>query len=115
MTRILYILLFAIMVTFTNFASAQAANDKLQIVEMTLKDHKFEPSHITVPANKPFIIRLKNVDKTPAEFESHDMKAEKIIAGGKTMPIRIRALKAGAYTFFDEFNEQTTRGTVTAK
>ena len=115
MKHALYILLIAMMITFTNFIPAHAADDKLQIIEMTLKDHKFAPEHFTVPANKPFIIRLKNADKTPAEFESHDMKAEKIIGGGKTMSIRIRALKAGTYTFFDEFNEKTTRGTVTVK
>jgi hypothetical protein len=76
-------------------------------VQLTLKDHKFSPAEPHAPAGKPIIITLKNHDAAPAEFESNMLRVEKVVTGGSTVTIRIRALEAGRYRFFDDFNPDT--------
>jgi hypothetical protein len=83
--------------------------------EITLKGQTFTPSELNVPAGKPFIIRLKNENDAPAEFESKEMKFEKIVAGHSVIIVRVKALPGGTFEFVDEYHEDTARGTVVAK
>ncbi|MDE2359273.1 MAG: cupredoxin domain-containing protein, partial [Betaproteobacteria bacterium] len=53
--------------------------------------------------------------KSAIEFESRDLKQEKVIPPGKTARVTINALKPGEYRFFDEFHEKTGQGKVVAK
>lgn len=82
---------------------------------IVIKDHKFEPARVVVPANTKVNLIVDNQDPTPEEFESHDMHREKIIAGNKTAVIKIGPLKPGEYSFFGEFNEATAQGVVVAE
>ena len=82
---------------------------------IVIKDHKFEPARVVVPANTKVKLIVDNQDPTPEEFESHDMHREKIIAGNKTAKIMIGPLKPGEYSFFGEFNEDTAQGVVVAQ
>ncbi|MDE2365270.1 MAG: cupredoxin domain-containing protein [Hyphomicrobiales bacterium] len=86
-------------------AQAQQAN-----VQLSLKDHKFSPAEPHAPANTPITITLKNLDATPAEFESKTLRVEKIVPGGGQVSINIRALAPGRYRFFDDYNENATFG-----
>jgi hypothetical protein len=49
------------------------------------------------------------------EFESRDLKQEKIIPPGGKATLTINAMKAGEYRFFDEFHEKTGQGKFVAK
>jgi plastocyanin len=89
-------------------ASAQEAT----AVKLTLKDHKFQPAELQVPAGKPITIEVSNLDPTPAEFESKTLRIEKVIAGGATATVQVRALSAGRYRFVDEYHEKTAEGTL---
>ena len=82
---------------------------------LTLKDHKFVPAELTVPANVRFKLTIKNQDPTPAEFESHDFKAERVIAGGREATLTLGPLKPGSYVFFDEYHEKDTKGRLVAQ
>jgi len=82
---------------------------------LTLKDHTFTPAELTLPANQKIKITVKNEDATPAEFESHDLKREKIIKGNSEAVINLGPLKPGSYKFFDEFHEDTATGTITVQ
>lgn len=82
--------------------------------KLSLKDHKFTPNALTVPANERFLIEVENLDPTPAEFESTDLKVEKFVVGGGKITVRARALKPGTYKFFDEYNPDVATGTVIA-
>ena len=84
-------------------------------VALSLTGHKFTPSAVTVPANQKFQIRVTNNDDTPAEFESHDLKVEKIIVPGGTVTVSAGPLKPGTYQFFDDYHPDQAAGTVTAK
>ena len=82
---------------------------------LTIKDHKFTPTEIKVPANKRFEITVINDDATPEEFESHPMKVEKVIPGKSKGVVRIGPLKAGRYPFVGEFHESTAKGVLIAE
>lgn len=82
---------------------------------LSIKDHRFEPAELHVPAGTKVKLVVHNQDGTPEEFESHELNREKVIPGGATASIFIGPLKAGSYPFFGEFNEKTARGVVIAE
>jgi plastocyanin len=82
---------------------------------LTIKDHKFEPETIEVPAGVKVILIVKNADPTPEEFESNELRREKVIAGGQEATIYVGPLKPGSYEFFGDFNPKTARGKIVAK
>jgi plastocyanin len=79
-------------------------------VRLSLKDHRFQPAEARAPAGKPVTIEIRNLDPTPAEFESKTLRVEKVVAGGGTITVQIRPLVAGRYRFFDDYHEDTTEG-----
>ena len=109
MKRILVLAGLAAMLTMVPLA-AQA-----QDFTVTIKNHRFDPAEIKVPANKRVKLTVVNDDPTPEEFESHEMKVEKIIPGKTKAVVRIGPLKPGRYPFFGEFNEATAKGVVIAE
>jgi plastocyanin len=82
---------------------------------LTIKDHRFEPAELQVPAGKKFRLLVKNLDATPEEFDSSDLRREKVIPGKSEATVMIGPLKPGAYKFVGEFHESTAKGTVVAK
>lgn len=79
-------------------------------VTITIKDHKFDPAEIRVPAGKAVKLTVKNQDASAEEFESKTLKVEKIIAGNATAVIRLKPLAKGSHKFFGEYNEKTAQG-----
>ncbi len=90
-----------------------AAEEKEITIE--LKDHKFAPAEIKVPADTAIKLTVKNSDATPEEFESHPLGVEKVIAGNATATIRLKPLAKGSYTFVGEYHEETAKGTIIAE
>ncbi len=90
-------------------ASAETA------VDVTIKDHRFTPTEIHVPAGQPATLNIKNEDATAEEFESHVLKIEKVIGGGKEGAVRLRPLDPGRYPFVGEYHEDTAQGVVIAE
>ena len=84
-------------------------------VAITIKDHKFEPAQVVVPAGKKIKLLIENQDATPEEFESHVLNREKVIAGNGKATIFIGPLDSGSYNFFGEFNASTAQGVIVAK
>jgi hypothetical protein len=76
-------------------------------VQISLKDHRFQPAEPHAPAGKPITIIVKNLDPAPAEFESNMLRVEKVVTGGGTITLRIRPLEPGRYRFFDDFHQET--------
>jgi hypothetical protein len=97
------------------FVIAAPAAVQAQEVTITIKNHRFEPAELKVPANKRVKVTVVNDDATPEEFESHEMKVEKVIPGKSKGVVRIGPLKPGRYPFFGEFHEDTAKGTVVAE
>lgn len=105
---------FAVMAAFPFVASIAQAED-LITYETTIKNHRFTPDTIEVPAGKPFYLLVKNADKTVEEFDSYDLHREKVIHGGREAKIKLLALKPGTYTFMGEFHDKTAQGAVVVK
>lgn len=108
--RTIFVALAAAPLVLLPFRSAHA--DDLAV---TIKDHKFEPAELHVPAGKPVTLSVTNQDPTPEEFESDDFDAEKVIPGGQSAVIRIEPLDAGRYEFFGEYHEDTAKGALVAE
>jgi hypothetical protein len=82
---------------------------------LTIKDHLFTPSEIHLPADKPAVLHIKNLDASPEEFESEALKIEKVITGKGEATVRLRAMKAGSYPFVGEYNAKTAHGVIVVK
>lgn len=102
-------------IAFTCMMSAVVYAADVPEYTIILKEHKFDPAVVEVPADTKVKLIVKNEDATPAEFESDDFKREKIIQGNAQGIILVGPLKAGEYKFFDEFNEATAQGVLVAK
>ena len=83
-------------------------------VKLTLKNNRFATPAVTVLAGERLRIEVANQDSTPAEFESHDLKVEKIIIPGGRITVTVGPLKPGSYKFFDDYPPDTAAGTLTA-
>jgi plastocyanin len=90
------------------------AQDSTELT-LTVKDHKFDPAQLEAPAGKQIVLRVKNLDPTPMEFESKSLRVEKVLGGNTEAVVTIRPQKAGRYDFFDEFHESTTKGVLIVK
>jgi hypothetical protein len=84
-------------------------------IPVTLKDHKFTPAEIRVPADRPVLLSVSNEDATAEEFDSSSLKVEKVIAGHDRGNVRIRPLTPGRYPFMGEYHSQTAQGVVIAE
>jgi plastocyanin domain-containing protein len=97
--------------------SATEANLAAQEATYTLviKDHGFQPAEIEIPAGQKIALIVKNDDPTPEEFESTELRREKVVPGGEQITVYIGPLKPGRYEFFGDFNPKTARGHIIAK
>lgn len=75
---------------------------------LVLKNHKFEPATLKVPANTKFKVLVTNRDTVPSEFESTDFNREKIVLPNSTITVFIGPLDKGTYKFYDDFHRSTT-------
>jgi len=82
----------------------------VETFELSIKDHRFEPSQLRIPVDTKVKIVVRNLDPTPEEFESYELNREKIVSGGSSIIIFVGPLKAGSYPFFGEFNQDTAQG-----
>ena len=95
---------------------AAAGSVAAQVVfTLVIKEHRFEPAELQIPAGKKVKLIVDNQDATPEEFESHSLNREKIIPGKSKANIFIGPLKPGSYEIFGEFHQDTAQGRIVAK
>ena len=95
------------------FPLAAAAADADYI--LVIKDHRFQPSELVIPAGRKVKLLIENQDATPEEFDSFSLHREKVIAGHGSGTLYIGPLEAGRYPFMGEFNPATAQGAVVAQ
>jgi len=98
--------------TALGLASAVAVAQEFNLV---IRNHKFEPVELRVPAGKRVSIQVSNEDATPEEFESRALKVEKIIPGKSKGLVRIGPLAPGRYEFIGDFHAETAKGVIIAE
>ncbi len=96
-------------------AALDAPGAQAQEFNLIIRNHKFEPDEIRVPAGKRVTISISNEDSTPEEFDSPALKVEKVVAGKSKALVRIGPLPAGRYEFTGEFHAETAKGVVIAE
>jgi Cupredoxin-like domain len=89
--------------------------EELAVFRLVARDGAFEPLTIEVPAGKRFKIEISNEGKGPMEFESRDLKQEKVLASGAKSSVVINGLRPGAYVFFDDYHPDAPKGKIVAK
>ena len=114
MRRVVWLWSMMILSIALSVAVASAADTPPELA-LTLDQHRFSPEEILVKANAPFVLVITNKDKEDEEFEMSSLRIEKIIPGGKTLQVKMPALKPGTYKFVGEFHEKTAQGRIIAE
>jgi hypothetical protein len=91
---------------------AAAADLEMNLV---IREHRFEPAELRIPAGQKVKLLVHNQDATPEEFESHELNREKVIAANSTATVFVGPLKPGRYPFVGEFNQATAKGVLIAE
>jgi hypothetical protein len=108
MRRRLTLPIAGLLVSLVVVAGAAWAADPRPEIPLAIEKDQFQPSEVKVKANTPFTLVVTNKNAKAAEFESKDLRVEKVVPAGKTVNVLIRALKPGTYAFFDDFNKAAT-------
>jgi plastocyanin len=95
--------------------AAASANALEYEAKLAIKDHKFDPAELSVPANTKIKLLVQNMDATPEEFESADLNREKVVTGNNTISVMLGPLDAGKYHFFGDFHQETAQGDLIVK
>lgn len=83
--------------------------------QLVIKNHRFEPSELTIPAGQKIQLIVDNQDASAEEFESYELRREKVIPGGSQAKLWIGPLSPGEYPFFGEFHQKTAQGRLLVK
>jgi plastocyanin len=84
-------------------------------VLVTVKNNRFSPNELHIPAGKKVKLAVDNQDASAEEFESYELNREKIIPANSRGFVFIGPLAPGRYPFFGDFHQQTARGAVIAE
>jgi hypothetical protein len=105
-----------IFLTFITFvvAAGLAWADDPQFT-LTIKEHRFAPAELQIPAGVKVKLMIKNEDSTPEEFESRELHREKVVPPGQQILVIVGPLDAGTYPFFGDFHKDTAQGKLIAK
>jgi|SRR4051794_33806527 plastocyanin len=106
---------FAAVVLAAAFAALPALAANEPEFNLVLENHKFAPERIEVPAGKKVKFIVENKDATAEEFDSEDLRIEKVIGAHGKGTIWIGPLKAGEYKFMGEYHDKTAQGVVVAR
>jgi plastocyanin len=96
-------------------AAADAVPEIKDVYVIQIRDHRFHPERLLVPAGRKIKLRVENLDETPEEFESYDFNREKTVEGGGKITVYVGPLKPGEYTYFGEFHPETAQGVLVAR
>jgi hypothetical protein len=91
------------------------ASDDIFQIDIDIRNHRFEPSVFDAPVGRRLKLVIHNKDDTIEEFESFDLKREKIVPANGQVNIILAPLEEGRYEFFGDFNQETARGVLNVK
>jgi len=106
---------FRLLLAFTVMLGTASLHAQEAEFHLAIRDHKFEPAEITVPAGKKIKLLIENKDATPEEFESHELNREKVVPANGQVSVFVGPLKPGRYPFFGDFHKDTANGALIAQ
>jgi plastocyanin len=92
-------------------ALAPMANAEDATLEISVKDHKFEPAELKAAAGSAIVFKVKNLDGGPVEFESEPLQFETVVKPNAEILVKVKPQKPGRYVFFDDLHQET-KGTL---
>lgn len=95
--------------------AAAAWAQELPTFNLLIRGGHFVPATLEVPANTKFRLLIKNEGPGAEEFESVELRKEKVLAPGAASFLIFQPLKPGSYKFFGEFHPDTAQGQIVAK
>jgi hypothetical protein len=98
----------------TTLLAGMAHAADLPTFKLEMADGKLNPARIEVPAGQRIKIEIRNTGKGAVEFESVQLRKEKVLAPGGESFVVIAPLSPGEYKFFDDFH-QSAQGVIVAK
>lgn len=96
-------------------ASAPSFADDMPTFNLVIRAGRFIPETMEVPANTKFRLLIKNEGPGAEEFESIELRKEKVLGPGASSFLIFQPLKPGTYKFFGEFHPETAQGRFIAK
>lgn len=87
----------------------------LPTVSLLIRDGRFVPTTLEVPANTKFRLLIKNEGPGAEEFESVELRKEKVLGPGASSFLIFQPIKPGSYKFFGDFHPETAQGQMVAK
>lgn len=94
---------------------ANAGAGELVTFRIEAKDGRLHPPELRVPAGRRIKIEIANLGAEPIEFESLELRKEKVLAPGANSFVVVAPLQPGSYRFFDEFHPDTGQGVLIAE
>lgn len=85
---------------------------EVRVLELTIKDHLFNPATLYVPAGEKIKLLIHNQDATPEEFESFSLNREKVILGQSKGVVFVGPLVPGEHAFVGEYHPDSARGQI---
>lgn len=106
------LLISGIVFLFLSMPVIVSAEGALPVYTIVIKEHHFTPDVLKVKAGEKFKLIIDNQDDTPEEFESSELKREKLIKAHKKGSVLLGPLSKGSYAYVGEFNEATAKGSI---
>ena len=72
-------IVFAAAIAAVAMLPASGAVKAQEALSITIKNHKFEPAELKVPANKRISLTVINDDPSPEEFESKSLDRKSVV------------------------------------
>src|SRR5437867_13412681 len=87
-------LIAGVVVALVSVIGTASAADAPPEIPLTVDKNQFQPTEVKVKANTPFVLVITNKSAKAAEFESKDLRVEKVVPAGKTVNVRIQIGRA---------------------
>ena len=87
---------------------------ELPTFQLEMKDGTLKPARIEVPSGQKIKIEIHNTGTAPVEFESIQLRKEKVLAPGASSFVVIAPMQPGEYKFFDDFHA-SAQGVIVVK
>jgi plastocyanin len=100
----------AVVTAFAAFAPLAGAADDTTL-EVSVKDHQFQPAEFKAAAGAPIVFKVKNLSESPVEFESEPLQFETVVKPNAEILVKVKPQKPGRYVFFDDLHSET-KGTL---
>ena len=96
-------------------AVAPAHGEDMPVFRIEMNDGAITPRQLEVPANRPFKLEIHNIGTTPVEFESLELRKEKVLGPKVKSFMVIRRVAPGEYKFFDDFHPNSPHAVLISK